>query len=149
MPSPSAIPPISGSFPAAPPFFSEAVEACLAVFQRLGAEGPESVFPVSLRRELRERGLKVEGDGFSRNLESRFRNVFASESNFDLVIEGAFPIVLGCGEESRVAFEQQLRRAGFSAGLMVDVSASEFLTEGFRLVRVRNGVRDYPAFSRN
>ena len=141
--------PIAGSFAAAPPFFSEAVEACLAVFHRLGAEDPEELFPVSLCRELRERGLEVEGDGLLSLSQDRLREVHAKESHFDLVVERVFPIVLGCGEESRVAFEQLLRRTGFSAGLMVDFASPEFLTEGFRLVRVRRERDELPLIGRN
>ena len=139
--------PFQGTYQAAPRYFSEAVEACLAVFHRLGADCPAEVYPVSLRRELREQGLEVAEGQHLASLGGRVGSTFATdpearrflpgETAFDLVIESAFPIAIGCDEASRFRFESCLRRRGIPAGLMVDFGKRDFITEGFRLVRVR------------
>ena len=139
--------PFQGTYQAAPRYFSEAVEACLAVFHRLGSDCPAEVYPVSLRRELREKGLDLEEGQHFASLCDRAgtaispgpggRRFLPGETAFDLVIESVFPIAIGCDEASRFRFENCLRRRGIPAGLMVDFRKRDFITEGFRLVRVK------------
>lgn len=151
--------PFRRAFDAAPRYFSEAVEACLAVFHRLGSDGPDPVYPVSLRRELREKGLEVHEGRHLADLGDRLgsgnhtkiddRRFLPGEAAFDLVIEAEFPIAIGCDEGSRFRFESCLRRRGIEAGLMVDFHQRDFITEGFRLVRVKPPVTPLAVTGRN